>query len=230
MPKLKPRRSPRRINAKFAVAGHRPPTTNGRHSGEKGASKPHHYISIAKDLRVHDRRPGEALEALKRGVEKFPEDALLCSTLGKSYFFLDQIPEAINSLETSLELNPDDQKTQELLQRAKRVVASIEFSTPEECEATAKRYKLIGAREASLFLLEKGTIIFPDYQPLWLQFGQSLIFANRRDEAATAIDIALDLDPEDSAAIRAKAFLEKPTANNLESTTSAVPTGNPRCG
>ncbi len=84
---------------------------------------PQTYMAVARNMRDHDQE-AESIEMLYEAVDNFPEDVVLRYQLGKSLYFQNRFPEAIDVLVKAQEIDNSDSQVRDLLRRIKGAVGS----------------------------------------------------------------------------------------------------------
>jgi tetratricopeptide (TPR) repeat protein len=116
----------------------------------------------------------QALPHLRTAVSQRPDDPLIRHALGLALYDRDCLPEALTHLQAALELG-GDAHVQETLAACLMSLSCPDLAEPHLVDVTHHR---------------------PDDPVVWCNLASALIDLNRCDEAVSACDRALDLDPD----------------------------------
>lgn len=172
------------------------------------------YLKSAKALKS-ENRVDDAISILEESAENFPDDFLTFFILGKTLFHEGKIDMAAQALEKAINLAPEDEKAIHLLKRAQSkpaedtTIISRYHKGPawrETYTHVANQLKKRGRESDSVRVLKEGGKNFPDDFVIHFKMGKSLYFLNRFSESVEALEIAMEIKPEDK---QAKSYLAR---------------------
>ena len=174
------------------------------------------YIKLARNFEKNKSQE-EAIELLEEGAQNFPKHSKLWYKLGRRLITVERYDDAINALKKSIDLNSDNQKASNHLQKLESNLVYSDILkqkvTPQKYTKEAKQLGLQGNRNKQIELLGEATENFSQDHILWCSLGISLSFADKHQEAQTCFDEALKIKPNDPTTLRAQRMAHKRAPN-----------------
>ena len=173
-------------------------------------------------IQVAQNNAAGAVENLERLANTYPNAAIVHFELGRAYAVAGRISDAVASARRAATLNPAavdakmflaelelrNEQPQAALEALKDLVAKVENPTPAQVQAQIVPEKLQAAalralnrNEEAIAIYRKHTEIFPGNASFWKQLGAALREQQKYEDARTAFERALKLEPNDIATV-----------------------------